>query len=486
MNLTISFANSDVVLAVDVDPSMRVNDFKAYILNESGFPNDGVILFYRDERLGGSKTLESYGIQEDDMILASHIEGAGERAAQSAVDSQQVEQMRKAILYNPDLFSEFSDKMPELAQNIHDPQKFREAMESTQSAELAKVLNPDSEEGQMRILEEINQAHVQSNLMQAMEEIPEAFAPVTMLYAPLYVNGHLVKALVDSGAQSTVMSPECAERCGIMHLLDKRMKGVAVGVGKATSIGRIHMAPIKVGSSFFPCSFTVLEGLPTDLLFGLDMLKHHQATIHFGQNKLLLGDEEVEFLPESEIPQFAHPEAIPLKVTAPPPAKQSLMPPENRVRRSSNPFTRSQEALSTSGLQSGSSSGPAAGLSPGPFPGPLSPHPTGFGSGSAAGPPSAPPPSSVNARPNPSSGPPSGPPSDRPPPFSSLLPSNPPSDTQSTFAAGPPTGPPPSGGFPESEIAKLTNLGFNRNEAINAMRQANGNVEMAGAILFGG
>lgn len=433
MNLTVSFANSDVLLAVDVDPSMTVEDFKVYILNESGFPNDGVILFYRDERLGGSKTLESYGIQEDDMILASHIEGAGESSAQSNVDPQQIEQMRQAILYNPDLFSEFSDKMPDLAQTIHDPQRFREAMESTKAAELANVLNPDSEEGQMRILDEINQAHVQSNLMAAMEEIPEAFAPVTMLYAPLHVNGHLVKALVDSGAQSTVMSPECAERCGIMHLLDKRMKGVAVGVGKATSLGRIHMAPIKVGSSFFPCSFTVLEGLPTDLLFGLDMLKHHQATIHFGENKLLLGDEEVEFLPESEIPQFNHPEeVVPLKVTAPPP-KQTLMPPQSRPRSSSNPFTRAHEApqSSNSGPPSGQPSGPPSGSSSG--------QPSAFSVPSASAP-----------------------------------------------APGPPSGPPPSGGFPESEIAKLTNLGFNRNEAINALQQANGNVEMAGAILFGG
>ena len=117
---------------------------------------------------------------------------------------------------------------------------------------------------------------VEQNYMKAMEQAPELFGHITMLYIDTKVNGHPVQAFVDSGAQSTIISKDCATACNIMHLLDTRFAGMAVGVGSSRILGRVHLAQLMLETGdTIECSFTVLEDGKVDLLFGLDNLKRH-------------------------------------------------------------------------------------------------------------------------------------------------------------------------------------------------------------------
>ncbi|KAG6820681.1 hypothetical protein H0H93_013199 [Arthromyces matolae] len=52
-----------------------------------------------------------------------------------------------------------------------------------------------------------------------------------------------------------------------------------------------------------------MEGRDVDLLFGLDMLKAHQACIDLSKNVLRIQGREVEFLPEHQLPEKARREA---------------------------------------------------------------------------------------------------------------------------------------------------------------------------------
>ena len=187
--------------------------------------------------------------------------------------------------------------------------------------------------------------------------------------------------------QATIMSVKCAERCGLMRLVDTRFAGVARGVGSGKIVGKVHSAPIKVGGHNLLCSFTILEQEGVEFLFGLDMLKSFQCCIDLQHNCLRFGsiDESIRFLSEHEIP------------------KSELF---------------SEDAAAQAQASAGGSAG------------------------------------------KPSSAPSTGAPSQ---------PSG-----QST----------PS--FPEEKISALTALGFQRQEAIQALQVCNGNEEQAASLLFSG
>jgi hypothetical protein len=172
-------------------------------------------------------------------------------------------------------------------------------------AEIRLARDPFDAAAQRVVEAEISRRNVDANRELAHDVMPEAFVQNEMLRIRLSVNGVPCLALVDSGAQTTIISSRTAERCGITRLIDTRCAGMAVGVGTGVITGKVHLASLTLGGESFTASFTVMEKTDMEFLLGLDLLRRFAAVIHLGKNVLQLhtGGKvvEVPFLTTIEI-----------------------------------------------------------------------------------------------------------------------------------------------------------------------------------------
>ncbi|KAG7577063.1 Ubiquitin-like domain superfamily [Arabidopsis thaliana x Arabidopsis arenosa] len=325
MRITVMTAGEQII-TLDVDSQETVENVKALLEVESNVPIQQQQLLYNGNEMGNSDKLSALGVKDDDLLMMM-VSNASSGSATSAAGSDlgmnpdgsalNPAAFQQHIRGDSNLMGQLFQNDPELAQVISgsDLNKLqdvlrarhrqRSVLQRQKEEELALLYaDPFDVEAQKKIEAAIRQKGIDENWEAALEHNPEGFARVIMLYVDMEVNGVPLKAFVDSGAQSTIISKSCAERCGLLRLMDQRYKGIAHGVGQSEILGRIHVAPIKIGNNFYPCSFVVLDSPNMEFLFGLDMLRKHQCTIDLKENVMTVGGGEVSvpFLQEKDIP----------------------------------------------------------------------------------------------------------------------------------------------------------------------------------------
>lgn len=229
----------------------------------------------------------------------------------------EVKKVKDQFMTNPNELNMLFNTNPELAEIIvsEDDKKLEEyirkrvddyeAKEKKRQQEYQALMNsdPNDPKAQEKIAELIRQKNIDENLKYAEEYLPETLIPIHMLYINLTINKKNVVALVDTGAQTTVISKNLAEKCDLFNLCDMRFSGIAKGVGTSKILGTIHAAQIKIEEKFIMCKITVLENNSVGFIFGLDNMRSYRCSIDLSKNALIFPDAGIsaKFLSDGEI-----------------------------------------------------------------------------------------------------------------------------------------------------------------------------------------
>lgn len=153
---------------------------------------------------------------------------------------------------------------------------------------------------QEQIMQQIHQRQIDENLAYAYENNPEAFISFSLLFITCKINNTPIKAMIDTGAQISILPLAIAQKCHVDYLIDKRYRTVTLGVGAQTSVGRIHALSVMVGDTVWTNPFSVLEGTLDHCILGVDWLTKNRATISLEKMTLSISGTVVKF---EEIPK---------------------------------------------------------------------------------------------------------------------------------------------------------------------------------------
>ena len=108
----------------------------------------------------------------------------------------------------------------------------------------------------------------------------------SLVFVPAEINGRVVEMMVDTGAQSSVISAQLMRTLGLQSKLNTSMQGVAQGVGQARILGVIENCPVSIGHVEFLLYFLVLD-VPQDMMImGIDQMRRFKCLIDLENNKV--------------------------------------------------------------------------------------------------------------------------------------------------------------------------------------------------------
>lgn len=134
-----------------------------------------------------------------------------------------------------------------------------------------------------------------------------------MCNIPCMIGEICTEMMVDTGAQTSVLSYPLVRQFGLMNRLDRSTVGVAAGVGRARIIGTVRNVICSFGEGHveFVMDFMVLDVQDQLMILGLDQMRKYKCLVDVGREVLIFGGTggvEVHMLPPNQ--QRVHPRSV--------------------------------------------------------------------------------------------------------------------------------------------------------------------------------
>jgi DNA damage-inducible protein 1 len=285
MRILINLENTDNIMELYVEATDTLESLKYIIEAELSIPFNTQQLKFQDRILTNDMSqIISHNILEDDIVVVCKAQpkpqmNLGNMNLSQMFDNTmkminnqtdnsfntrvkiECQKIKQTYLNNPGEMSILFSTDTELAEALVSENdkiledlvgkriKTYEDKKKKELDEYNRLMRADSmdPEAQKKIAEMIKWKNIDENLKMAHEYLPETFSHIHMLFINLEINKHKITALVDTGAQTTIISQDLAEKCGLYNLCDTRYSGIAKGVGTSKILGVIHAAQIKLG-----------------------------------------------------------------------------------------------------------------------------------------------------------------------------------------------------------------------------------------------
>lgn len=110
------------------------------------------------------------------------------------------------------------------------------------------------------------------------------------------IAGRKTKALVDSGAQFSLMSLAATRSIGVEEEIDRTMCSSRRirGIGTQRLIGGIESLDLMIGTSKFKQGFGIIQDIPCEIILGNDFLIEYKCTLSYKERCLFVGDKDVK------------------------------------------------------------------------------------------------------------------------------------------------------------------------------------------------